>query len=301
MNGEEHQDLRTRLAELPEQIRRYYVTYFSELRKELKRPDLFSEAIPDYFEGRKKVVSIGGNNGLIVVHFPAELEITISETDTGKFLIRFPSVPDAIDDVYEFITFPSSPVSDLVSSVSDGKDLSDVMPLDTQWGIGVAGVFDRPVQQADLDTGQLTWQASWTRLTFADFSHLNFWNDRSRAKWEAIKDVQPYVRGLEREELDEVVAPEDVKKAGVKAGDRGVVVEAFEQPRPALLVEYADPVGQTKALVTYSTNLEEILDVFVDRDFLEHREQILDRSEAPREQTHDFSSRSPVIRGLVPA
>ncbi len=301
MNGEKQQDLRTRLAKLPEQIRKYYAIYSSELRKELSRPDLFSKAVPDYLRGYKRVVSIGGKDGLIVVHFPIELEINISQTDTGKLLVRFPSVSDAKEDAYEFITFPGSPVIDLISLVSDRQDISDVMPSETDWGIGVAGVFNKPAQQADLDTGQVTWQASWTRLAFADINHLHFWEDTNRAKWEAKQDVKPYVRGLEREELDEVAAPDDVEEAGVKAGDRGVVIEVFQHPDPAVVVEYADPVGQTKALITYSTDLEKIFDVFVDRDFLEHREHTLDQDEASQEQTHDFSSSSPVLRGLVPA
>jgi Domain of unknown function (DUF4926) len=301
MNGEKQQDLRTQLAKLPEQIRKYYAIYFSELRKELSRPDLFSKAVPNYLRGYKRVVSIGGKDGLIVVHFPIELEINISQTDTGKLLVRFPSVSDAKEDAYEFITFPGSPVIDLISLVSDRQDISDVMPSETDWGIGVAGVFNKPVQQADLDTGQVTWQASWTRLAFADFNHLHFWEDTNRAKWEAKQDVKPYVRGLERAELDEVAAPDNVEKAGVKAGDRGVVIEVFQHPDPAVVVEYADPVGQTKALITYSTDLEKIFDVFVDRDFLEHREHSLEQDDVSQEQTHDFSSSSPVLKGLVSA
>lgn len=295
MTSEEHQDLSTQLARLPRQIKEYYVTYFSELRNELGRDHLFAKAIPDYLRGYKRVISIGGRDGLIVVHFPAELEITVSKTDTGELLIQFPSVLDAQEDVFEFVTFPNSSVKDLISFVNDGEDINDVMPSDTQWGLGVAGVFDRPAQKADLDTGQITWIASWTRLTFADFNHLHFWEDADRAKWEAKKDTEPYVRGIERRELDDVVAPEDVKEASVRAGDRGVVIEEFEKPHPALLVEFADPVGQTKALVTYSTNLENVLDVFVNEDFLKHRRETLDQNEAPREQTHEVSASSPVL------
>lgn len=301
MTSEEHQDLRAQLARLRGQIKEYYATYFSELRNELSRNDLFSNAIPDYLGGYKRVISVGGRDGLIVVHFPAELEITISKTDTGKLLIHFPSVLDAQEDVFEFMTFPNSPVKDLVNFVNDGEDISDVMPSDTQWGVGVAGVFDRPAQKADLDTGQVTWRASWTRLSFADFNHLHFWSDKSRSRWEAKKDINPYVKGIERKELDDVVAPEDVEDASVKAGDRGVVIEEFEQPDSALLVEFADPVGQTKALITYSPDLEKILDVFVDRDFLKERNQVLDQYEPLRERTHDFVASSPVVRGLVPA
>lgn len=302
MASEEHQNLRGQLERLPAQIRDYYAAYFSELRNELRRNDLFSNAIPDYLRGYKRIISIGGRDGLIVVHFPVELEITISQTGTEKLLIQFPSVLNAREDVFEFITFPSSPVKDLVSFVNDGEDISDVMPSDSQWGTGVAWVFDRPVPKANLDTGQVTWLASWTRLTAADFNHLHFWEDISRARREAKNDIKPYVKGTKRKELDDAVAPEDVREASVKAGDRGVVIEEFEKPDPALLVEFADPVGQTKALVTYSPDLEKVLDVLVDRDVLEERKQVLNRYEQPlRQWTHDFAASSPVVRGLVPA
>ncbi len=62
-------------------------------------------------------------------------------------------------------------------------------------------------------------------------------------------------------ELDEVRAPEDPPEVEVGAGDRGVVVEAFEHPRPSVLVEYADSEGRTKALVTYSPNLDQVINV----------------------------------------
>lgn len=62
-------------------------------------------------------------------------------------------------------------------------------------------------------------------------------------------------------ELDEVRAPDDLPEVEVRAGDKGVVVEAFERPRPAVLVEYADSEGRTKALVTYSPDLEQTINV----------------------------------------
>jgi Domain of unknown function (DUF4926) len=300
MNGEEHHDLRAQLERLPDQIREYYSTYYSELRRQLSKPDLFFKAIPAFLKGYKRVISIGGKDGLVVAHFPIELEITVSDTDSGRVLIRFPSVPDAVEDAFEFITFPDSLVSDLVSFISGGEeDVGADLPSEAPWGAGVVGVFNEPQLKADPDSGRLTWRASWSRLVFADFNHLYFWEDTERAKAEARQDIEPYIRGLERKELDEVVAPEDIEEAGVNAGDRGVVLEVFEQPGPALLVEYADFLGQTKALVTYSKDLETILDVFVDRDFLADREQDLDRDETVREQTFDFSPHSPVIEGRL--
>lgn len=62
-------------------------------------------------------------------------------------------------------------------------------------------------------------------------------------------------------ELDEVRAPENLPGVEVGAGDRGVVVDAFERPRPAVMVEYADSEGRTKALVTYSPDLEQTINV----------------------------------------
>ncbi len=66
-------------------------------------------------------------------------------------------------------------------------------------------------------------------------------------------------------ELDEVRAPESLPTVAVKAGDRGVVVDVFERPRPAVRVEYADGEGQTKALVTYSSDFTKTLEVIPER------------------------------------
>ncbi len=66
-------------------------------------------------------------------------------------------------------------------------------------------------------------------------------------------------------ELDEVRATSDIPEVEVKSGDRGVVVDVFEQPRPAVRVEFADGYGRTKALVTYSPDLARILGVVPER------------------------------------
>lgn len=62
-------------------------------------------------------------------------------------------------------------------------------------------------------------------------------------------------------ELEEIKAPADLFEGGIAAGDRGVVVEVFEHPEAAVLVEYADDEGRTKALVVYSPDLGRILGV----------------------------------------
>lgn len=298
MNNEESGRLRARLERLPTEIKQYYGAYFSELRSQLARHDLFSGAVPDFLKGYKRIISIGGNDGLVVVHFPIELETTFSETDTGRILVRFPSVPNAEEDAFEFITFPGEPVSTLVNFISEGEDIDIDISPGVPWG---AKGFDSPQQKIDPDTGQLAWQAPWTRIVAVDFYSLDYFGDPERARAEARQDVEPYIRGSVHKELDEVRAPEDIEDAGVRAGDRGVVIEAFERPSPALLVEYADLIGQTKALVTYSTDLETILDVFVDRDFLVNREQIPERNETIRDQPLDFPADPPVIKGLVAA
>ncbi|MDP9477396.1 MAG: DUF4926 domain-containing protein [Actinomycetota bacterium] len=62
-------------------------------------------------------------------------------------------------------------------------------------------------------------------------------------------------------DLDQVRAPADIEQVAVRAGDAGVVVQTFERPKPAVMVEYADDEGQTKALVVYSPDLSRLLQV----------------------------------------
>ena len=62
-------------------------------------------------------------------------------------------------------------------------------------------------------------------------------------------------------ELEEIAAPASIEDVGVTAGDKGVIVEVFERPGPAVMVEFTDEEGETKALVTYSHDLEETLEV----------------------------------------
>ncbi len=59
-------------------------------------------------------------------------------------------------------------------------------------------------------------------------------------------------------ELDEVIAPEDVPEAGVRAGDKGVVLIEFERPHPAVEVEFISPDGKPGPCVIYSPNLSEV-------------------------------------------
>ena len=61
--------------------------------------------------------------------------------------------------------------------------------------------------------------------------------------------------------LEVVAAPADLEGVGVKAGDHGTVVEVFERPKPAVMVEYADKEGRTKALIIYSPDLTRLFEV----------------------------------------
>ena len=124
MNGKENRDLRTQLERLPEQIREYYDTYFSTLRGELARPDLlFFEAVPAFLKGYKRSLTLGGTGGVIVVHFPVELEISISDRDSGEILLRFPSEQAAAEDSYKFVGPFGLSVSELLELISGGEDV----------------------------------------------------------------------------------------------------------------------------------------------------------------------------------
>jgi hypothetical protein len=266
----ESQDLLAQLGRLPGQIERFYGAYFSELREGLARPDLFSEAVPEFLKGYKRVLAVGGTDGVVVAHFPIELEVTVSGKGTGEVLLRFSSEPRATEDVYEFVAPFKLPAKELAEALSGEEDIGLEISNGAPWGaIG----FAAPQQKIDATTGELVWQAPWTRLICADFNSLRYWENPRRARAEALEDLEPYVRrsgpqtdAVVHEELDEIEAPEGIEEAGVEAGDPGVVIEVFERPRPALLVEYADPEGRTKALVTYSPDLGRVLDVLHTRE-----------------------------------
>lgn len=72
-------------------------------------------------------------------------------------------------------------------------------------------------------------------------------------------------RATAYKELDEVYAPEALPEIEVRHGDRGVVVEVFDRPTRAVMVEYTDSEGQTKATVFYSSNLERVFEVVPER------------------------------------
>lgn len=258
-------NLYAQLQELPRQIEEFYGSYFSELRRELSGPEVFSEAVPDFLKGYKRVLALGGTDGVVVVHFPIKLEITVSGRRSGEVLLKFSSEPDAGRDLYEFVAPFELPARELAEFLSGEEDIGLEISAGRSWG--VIG-FAAPQQKIDTTTGELAWQAPWTRLICADFNGLHYWEDPGRAEAEAREDLAPYIRSAEYptgdavyELLDEIEAPEYIEEADVQAGDRGIVVEIFERPRPALLVEYADPAGRTKALVTYSPDLGQILDV----------------------------------------
>lgn len=174
------------------QIPEYYRVYFSELRSQLERPDVFTEAVPDWMRGCKRVVAVGGRDGLVVVHFPIEMEISI-DRDDGTSLLRFPSEPDADDDTYDFIAFPGEPVSVLANFIGGGEDIEIGIEPDVPWG--VKG-FSRPQQRVNTggDLAELAWEAPWTRIVAVDFYSLHYFEDPKRARAEAREDVEPYIR-----------------------------------------------------------------------------------------------------------
>ena len=223
------EELSAQMDRLATQLVEYYDTYFSELRRQLSRPDVFAEAVPAFLRGYKRVISVGAKDGLIVAHFPIELGMTISAKDSGSAVMRFPSLPDAGEDSYEFIWSPNVPVRVLVNDLSGGEDIEmEIPPEEASWGVAV---FRTPQQRVDVTTGELTWQAPWTRLAAADFQHLRFWEDTERAKREAWEDVKPYVRGIEHhypaydEPSDDPTTLENTDEVRAEIGDQDVVVE----------------------------------------------------------------------------
>jgi hypothetical protein len=221
------EELSAQKERLPTQIIEYYDTYFSELRSYLMNPDLFADAVPDSLKGYKRVISIGSKDGLVVAHFPIDLEITVSAEGRGNAVMRFPSIHNAKDDSYEFIQLPNVPVREVVNLVSGGEDVEiDFPPEGVPWG--VRG-FSAPQQKVDLTTGDLAWQAPWTQLIAADLHYLRFWESTERARREAREDVEPYLRGPKHHsaptEQYEIGVIENIEEAQLEADEPSIGTE----------------------------------------------------------------------------
>ena len=174
---------------LRERIMEFYRVYFSVLRAELARPDVSFEAIPDFLKGYKRVIPIAGSDGVVVGHFPIEQEIDVRDS-AGASLMNYPSMPDAEQDIYEFATFPNSPVKDIVTFMSGGVEIDLEVTPGVPWG--VKG-FSAPQQRVDA-TGELAWQAPWTRLVAADLTSVEYWENPETARAEARVDVELYIQ-----------------------------------------------------------------------------------------------------------
>jgi len=182
--------VRIQMEGLSTQIPEFYSAYLSELRSILARPGVFAEAVPDWMRGYKRVVSVGGQDGLVVVHFPIETEVSINRDD-GTSLLRFPSTPDADQDVFEFLQLPRESVSVLANFIGGGEDIDIDIEPNVPWG---AKGFARPQQRVDMEAAELSWEAPWTRLMAVDFNSLSYFADPEQARAEAREDAEPYLQ-----------------------------------------------------------------------------------------------------------
>lgn len=183
--------VQAQMNRLTTQIPEFYGTYFSELRSQLERPEVFAEAVPEWMRGYKRVVSLAGRDGLVVVHFPIETEINMHRDD-GTSLLRFSSIPDAGADDYEFMVISQEPVSVLANFIGGGENIDIGIEPDTSWG--VKG-FARPQQRVNMggELPELAWEAPWTRMLAVDMHHLNYFADSERARAEAREDAAIYL------------------------------------------------------------------------------------------------------------
>ena len=158
----------------------------------MERPDVFAEAVPDWMRSYKRVVSVGGSDGLVVAHYPVEADASI-EMEDGTNLLRMLAEPDANEDRYKFFRFAGLPVSDLVNYVGGGEDIE--IEIEPDAARRVRG-FSRPQQKVDTSAklAELTWQAPWTRIVAVEFYRLHYFEDLDRARAEAREHIEPYIR-----------------------------------------------------------------------------------------------------------
>ena len=182
--------VREQMNRLPPQISEYNRAYLSELRSQLERPEVFSEAVPDWMPGYKRVVSVAGRDGLVVVHFPMETPISM-DRDDGTNLLYYSPEANADDDAFEFLQIHEESVSILSNFIGGGTDIEIGIEPDVPWG---AKGFARPQQTLDMEAVAVSWEAPWTRLVAVDLNSLRYFEDSERARAEARADAEPYLR-----------------------------------------------------------------------------------------------------------
>jgi hypothetical protein len=183
-------DVQDQLNKVPQWIREYYGAYFAELRAQLERPDVFAAAVPDWMRGYKRVISVIGSDGVLVIHAPVEIEFSIPRDD-GSMFVHYPALPSAMNDLYHFMAISEEPISVLANFMSSDVDIELSIQPGVSWG--VKG-HNTPQQRIDPSSGELLWVAPWSRLVAADSNHLRYWEDPESAREEAKTDVAPYIR-----------------------------------------------------------------------------------------------------------
>jgi putative PIN family toxin of toxin-antitoxin system len=182
--------VKVQIEGLTTRIPDYYRAYFTELRSQLDRPEMFSEGVEGWMRGYKRVVTVAGRDGVVVAHFPIDIPLSI-DRDDGTNLLHYPSQANASQDAFEFLQFPSESVSVLANFIGGGTDVEIGIEPDVPWG---AKGFARPQQRVDMAAVQVDWEAPWTRLVTVDLNSLAYFSDPERARAEAREDVEPYLR-----------------------------------------------------------------------------------------------------------
>lgn len=87
------------LLALEQRLRRFYETYYSELRQRMSRYPAASEIFPYYLKGYRRIVATMTKDGLVVVHYPAAQDSLEFTVDTSR------RVGDLTEDLY--IEYPN--------------------------------------------------------------------------------------------------------------------------------------------------------------------------------------------------
>lgn len=159
------------LEALRQEITEYYQTYYAELRSRLADHDLAipAAAVPEHLKGYRRVVTVLGQDGVVVTHWP-----------------------NPWGDTFEFHLSPGRPVRELVAEECAGERVVDYPP-GTDFGIRE---MTEPLRLV-MD-GREVWRAPWARLEVS--SRIDAWRDVERARRAAREDLVRYT-GLPEDRL----------------------------------------------------------------------------------------------------
>lgn len=231
------------------------MAYYDELRKQMDAYKTMPDAFPAYLKGCKRVVAVLGQDGVVVSHWPAEM------------------------DAFEFHQSDKA-IGEIANEQSDGGFQWDIEP-GAEVGMKAAGVA---IYLGTEASGTPHWRTPWDVMhVTSDVSGIQ-WND-TLARTEATNDVLTFVTGHLLNLNSDTKPPQIFDRLETVINEFGALlrshpgeeeVQRFLKENPSLLSQGAVAVRPKVPL-----GAEHVTDFVIERDEHEYILVEIERPEFP--------------------